>query len=217
MEKSTDLQIEIQSIEDPLVRINMVRDKEGFMPESLRELNEVFDMGSKTDRLGGAARHMNDILLHQKHSLTDDPTRAVRSVAREYVGYYESAVYETEKLELVNQELKLTDNPELKLNLVFSLEDVGLAAMLRFMDFNTALTHEVENNPLVVDYTKEPKPKTVIYIQQKLQSLRVGDIRRIVPRAIEDQEMRSIYWHNRLEECVNHSAARLIVKEALRS
>jgi hypothetical protein len=213
-------QLDPPIIDDPFVRLIMVRDREQFLPVNLNELTEALSLGSYPARQGGAARHLNEILLHQKKAETDDPNRAVRSVATEYVSYYRSAKLGAEQLTVLSEDVREVYNPNLSLDMALGLDHVGLAGMVRFMDLRKVASQQYvkdgEINPLLIDYTDQRRVNTMRYIANILKNLRIGDIRSIVPLSLEDQKHRSNFWHERLVESSRHATARPIVERALK-
>ncbi|HEY5268415.1 MAG TPA: hypothetical protein VII94_04750 [Candidatus Saccharimonadales bacterium] len=221
MEQNHDSSSELTVIDDPFVKLAMVQGKEGFLPVSLHELREALELGSNYPaKQGGAARHLNEILLHQKRADTDDPGRAVRSVANKYVSYYYSSKLLTEQLSDLSDEVREIDNPHLSLEITLGLDRIGLAGMVRFMDlrrvvFKQAVKNQ-EINPLLTDYIDSPKVETAHYIASVLKDLRVGNIRDVVVLSVKDQENRSKFWRERLVESARHATAKPIVMRALK-
>ena len=216
MEQSPELSV----IREPLVKLALVYDTENFLPVSRRELNEAFALGSFSPKQGGAAGHLNEILRHQIPANTDDPNRAVRSVANEYVGYYRSAILATEQLNSLAEDIHGLDNPNASLGLRLRLDHIGLAGMIRFMDLRKVVDRQEirdgEINPLSIDYTDAPTVDTLRYIANILKNLRVGSVKTVVQLAVEDQINRGNFWHERLVESTRHATARPIVERALK-
>jgi hypothetical protein len=222
MPKNAETELDPPIIDDTLLRLNMVQQRDGFFPTSLSELTEALELGNKQDRIGGTARHLNDALLHKKKKgvKTDDPNAVVRRLAHDYVDYYQSAKQTTEYLKLLDVEVKEIDNPYLSLEITLGLDHLGLAGMVRYMDLrrivSDGLVKDAELNPLKTDYTKEPTPATLHYIANMLKDLRIKSARYWVPLSLQDQQNRSDFWHQCLVESVSHNTAKPIVMPALK-
>jgi hypothetical protein len=167
---------------------------------------------------GGAARHLNEILRHQKAADTDDPTRAVRMVAQEYVGYFRAAAKDTADLGLFDRDLHEQDNPRLTLASAFGVENPGIAGLVRFIDLRKKVTGrstEVDIDPLRTDYTFQPSAETLDYVASRARELKIGAIRPVAEGAFTDQNNRRIYWHGKLSESRRHNLARPIVNAVI--
>ena len=221
MERNHYPSSELTVINDPFVKLAMVQGKEGFLPVNLHELREALELGSNYPvKQGGTARHLNEILLHQKRADTDDPGRAVRSVANKYVSYYSSSKLLAKQLSSLSDEVREIDNPHLSLGITLGLDYIGLAGMVRFMDLSRVVSQQVvkdeEINPLLTDYIDSPKIETAHYIAGVLKDLRVGDIKNVITLSVKDQENRSKFWRERLVESARHATAKPIVMRALK-
>jgi hypothetical protein len=182
MERFPETPQDLSILNEPFVRLALVESRESFLPVSRRELNEAFALGSFSTKQGGTARHLNEILLHQQRVNTDDPNRAVRSVANEYVSYYRSAKSTTNQLSSLADDVHELDNPNLSLKITLGLDHIGLAGMIRYIDLKSVVSRqevsEGEINPLLIDYTNRPTLDTMSYIANTLKNLRVGNIKK---------------------------------------
>jgi len=223
MSKNQETKLDPPIVDDPLVRLSLIQQRDGFFAVSLGEITEALVLGSYGPKGGGAAKHLNDILVHQmKENVNiEDPTSTVRSIAREYVNYHETSKKTVEDLTKLLIDVKEIDNPHLSLEMAIGLNHLGLAGLVRFMDLKRLVSaktiKEDEINPLSIDYTDEPKLETFLYIEGKLKDMNIKSIRNLVPKSLQDQQNRYNFWHQRLVESSWHMSARPIVMEALKN
>lgn len=98
-------------------RIILLNDVAGFFPVTRPELHEAVNLVTFQDSPGKAARHLNEILIHQQKSSSDSPKKAVQSKTSEYVSYALQAQRDGAKLgnlatvvqEIYNPKLLLAD------------------------------------------------------------------------------------------------------------
>lgn len=190
---------------DRYQRLDMLpRLEGGFLPTSLAEQTDAVGLIAFADHKAGAAKHLHEVLLHQKAANTSDPLRAVRKKVRNWGGYARDARDATHDLEDLHQELREVDNPELRLDRVVQPTQKGLLPFLRFFDLmelrDTHRPDKIGYDPQKVQYSPENGALTGVFLPMALESWRVHQVRQELPSAIENEAHRSVFWLNRLVE-----------------
>lgn len=128
-------------------RMEIVYNAHGFLPFTKDELNDIVSIDAFPTKKGGAARGLNEVLLHQKKANTDNPEQAVRSKTEEFVWYAKQAHQDCKELLELNHQFREMLNPSL--TLADYLEDIaideqtaslaglaGVHQLVRFLDLN---------------------------------------------------------------------------------
>lgn len=89
----------------PYERIAVVRNEAGFFASSSRELNLALGAIEHRDEPGGFGHYLNDVLIHQQKSVSDNPERALRSIVEDIKGFGRSAAPTISILQLLTREL----------------------------------------------------------------------------------------------------------------
>ena len=204
---------------DRFDRLEMLDRVQGFLPTSPQEIVEATGLQSVIGRPGGAAKHLNEVAVHQKRAAKTDHNRALRSITRSYIGFAVDARQSVADLTDLQTELTEVLNPHLRLNRVFEPDQRGLLRFMRFFDLAT-ITDEMSKwaagyDPLKVPY-KADNPGIMFYLEQAMEQWRVHPVRARLPQAIASETNREKFWTERLEEVHDHyPILRSIVEEGL--
>lgn len=96
-------------------RIMLLHDVAGFFPLTKLELHEAVNLVTFQDTPGKAARHLNEVLIHQQKSTSDDPKKAVQSKTSEYASFAIQAQTDGIKLGRLSTVVQEIYNPKLLL------------------------------------------------------------------------------------------------------
>lgn len=193
----------------------------GFLPVTRAEQTEVMGLVAEIDRPGGAARHLNEVNLHQQKADTLDPLRAVRRIVREYGGYARDAQQASGQLTHLHQDLRDVLNPELHLDRVIEPTHPGVLPFLRFFDLMTLRDErridKIGYDPQKVSYTPDNGALVQVYVPWALESWTVHQVRGRLPEALENEAHRKAFWMERLVEVERHSPkqVRAVAKDEL--
>ncbi|RTK95094.1 hypothetical protein EKI60_01410 [Candidatus Saccharibacteria bacterium] len=217
-----------------LERMEVMRQDYGFMPTTRDELNAAIGLVGFETTPGGTARHLNEILLHQKRAVTNDPAQAVRSVTAEYDGFARRAQSDHQGLINLQGDVRELMNPRVSIG-----EDAGsnsaLRQLVRFMDLDAYTLTKGEVWPgfdplkkaarvrgkqgarMIVDRysASEMDEEVETHVRDVLAATTVGQTRVLVDRAVADQARRLDFWVSKLRESRNHGIARPIADRAL--
>lgn len=212
-------------------RLAVVKDTAGFLPTTRGELTEAMSLLSFQEVPGGAAAHLNEILLHQKRSASVDPQAAVRSVTNQYAGYARKARYDLTALTTLREELEeSTGNPLTSVKEAGAV--TGLGQLARYKDITSLagardpdkfpfppLYNGADNKRNAFDpYTAaQPDPLARERIVTVARAERLWHGRALVRGAIEDQQARFSFWVDRLQEARQHGAAKPVAAVALQN
>lgn len=222
-----------------LERLDVVERTLGFLPTTHDELNDVVGLVAFSGVPGKAARHLNEILLHQHKADTDQPEQAVRSKVAEFEGFAISAQRDYEQLGILRTEVAEMMSPTVPITEDLERESGdlrGLTQLVRFVDLRTFLQSGGAKRPLydpfkkaarergpkggrrIVDVYSVESPDDAMTerIEQVLQGITVKQARHLVGEAVADQQVRRDFWIDRLVECKSHLLARPIAERALR-
>ena len=199
-------------------------------------------MQSYSQRRGGAAAHLNEILRNQTklkeeyeegarqmsqllytecEPMVDiDPPAAVRAVVWQYSGWYGDAALAHNALIELDEAMRDIPNTLLNVREVGSQYSLGLAYLARYHALMRGAYHQPEdpeNNPYKkIFLSDDTNPGNETSDTQKvLDGITVGQTRLLIPDAIRDQQNRFDYWENALYSSRQHLAARHIAKNAL--
>ena len=208
-------------------RLRTIRDIHGFMPTSKTEINGAFGLLPFMETPGGAAKHLNEILLHQKKARTDTPDAAVRSVTREYAGYAAKARADGSNLVYLRQELAdLDDASNLKTLQSVGIQ-TGLPQFVRYYDLSrlandgtvvvSPFTKRSDGKASALDPYTAPQPtkEMKLHMDKVAATTRVWDARKVVEGMISDQHNRFGFWTARLREARAHTLAAPVATAAL--
>lgn len=189
---------------DAHVRMQAVHEAYTFMPHTYDELHEVTSINSFDPRRGGVAQHLNEVLLHQKRAITNDPAQGVRSKVEEYVSYASQAHQDSFELLALNDRLSGMLNPNLLLidyvEDELSVEELpataGVYQLIRHMELDyyrqsgdstnlgfdilkkhTRLRGEDGEREIVDVFTVAGSLEAGNHVAERLKTLRIADIR----------------------------------------
>jgi hypothetical protein len=177
-----------------------------FLSASLEEQTEVMGLQSVISTPAGAAKHMQEVVLHQNRANTNDPTRAAKKITRSYVEYAIDA--QQRAGELVTLREALTDaNPELLVNRVVDAQQPGVLAFLRYFDLSAlrdgVKIDKIGYDPQKVDYSTG-NGGIMVYADWAVESWRVHQVRKRLPEAATSEANRLSFWLERLVEIEKH-------------
>lgn len=203
---------------DRYQRIDTIEYVEGFLAATKEEQNEAMTLIDEIGRPGGAARHLREVVIHQKKAQTGDPQAALRKLTRNYIGYAGDALRSTHELEALQATLEDV-NPELILDRVISAEQPGLLAFMRDYDLallrQTGRPDKIGYDPQKVEYRLD-NPGIMVFAQLAVESWRVHQVRKRLPEATGHEAKRGQFWLERLDEVKRHYPyLRPIVHEGL--
>jgi hypothetical protein len=210
-------------------RLDITHRVAGFLPTTHRELNETMTLLDYIGKPSGTAAHLNEILIHQKKSVSEDPAAAVRSITNEYAGYIAKARMDKTQLGLFGDEIRLqrtTPSRTVNLEALHS----GLGQFARFVDLRAFAAKiggaALPANPLRAAQSGKntsrdrytvtiPDPEMRDRILAVVGKTPQKKAAAITAAAVVDQTNRIAFWTARLQESRRHMAARPIAYEAL--
>lgn len=200
-------------------RAGLILYSKKFIPENNREINEAFSLIGFRAKPSGVASHLNQILLHQRRANTDQPLAAVKSVAREYAGYYNLARARLENFTRLNVALRGIENRNEYIHNKESIKPYFFD-LVRFIDLTAAVGEQIvpENvnlNPFSNQYKISDNLELNEHIDLMTQKIRVHEVKHIARDAIYDQNNRITFWRDILVESANHLGAKAIALSAL--
>ena len=194
-----------QPFDNAFERLEAFHGATHFFPGSYRELSEglvLLDTNYSVKR-GGAARHLNDILLHQKNETqSEDPGKAVIAVTQEYGAYFRLAQRSYNYLINLGEEVeKASDSVKPTLSLANAVgSNAGFGDLVHFVDLRRLAMDqsiaEGEIDPLGNEYLTNPTPMVKDYIAKSARKLRMKDVRSLMPLSIADQLARARFCKN---------------------
>ncbi len=217
----------------------------GFLAPTSGELNRAFSVVPFIDSVAGAARHLNEVLLHQrKNSKVTDPAGAIRSIVRDMGRYYldaqersavTGAFASTENV--INPTLspsELDENTSLFLAQTIR-QQLELERSLREED-RAALAPEAQllvgGGDVVLGSTlgqvalfhevdgvfctgDEHARKAELLCEFASRDMTAGSMKEVAARAHTMHLAREEFWRKRLEESGSHTAVSGQVKQIL--
>lgn len=202
-----------------LDRLEMVHGELGFIPHSMSELNYAMLGLDNRDVPGGYARHLNEVLLHQKKSISEDPTAALRSIVRKVKGFASTVRGDKTMLLQIQEELQdsLGVHNFLELNSLHNLSKWrdqpstkrGLGLISREILVGQALQDKTMPN---LDQVADEDA-----IEHVLGSIRVYEASNAITSAIEHSDARFAFWVECLESAKDHTVVRPLAFQALAS
>ena len=218
-QEKTVPEIRTEMFDNPIIRLQYINYEHGFVPESKKELNEVFTLIGYSTQTGKAAKHLNDILRHQINNGVEEPIRAVRSVASKYVSYFFSANQSIDDYKKISRELNLVDGHQR----MSSREKIKplWPSIVRLVDLDLILSQSnLPGSDEIhtyngTDYLHPENKDVAEKIYQTMRSTKVSKARRLAKIAIETQNRRRLFWLEICKQSMDHYGARPIVREAL--
>ncbi|MEI7683176.1 MAG: hypothetical protein WCJ24_02660 [Candidatus Saccharibacteria bacterium] len=179
---------------------------DGFLPTTLSEQTEVMGLQSVIDRPYGVAKHLAEVVIHQKAANTKDPLSAARKIVRNYIDYAADAQQRVGELDSL--QTTLTDvNPELLLSRVVDASQPGILAFLRFFDLSALRDGfkdtKIGYDPQRVNYSLE-NGGIMVFADMAVNSWRVNQVRKRMPEATTNEQNRMSFWLERLVEVDKH-------------
>lgn len=212
--------------DNPIIRLQFISYEHGFTPESKRELGETFTLlGYNSIPLGynsipgKAAKHLNNVLRHQIKHGVEEPLRAVRSIAREYVSYLITSYKSIEYYQEMSLKLASMDGGRRMTSVEATRPYWPIAAKL--IDLDNLLEREQfpENDEIHIyngiDYFSSEDDLVLEKINQTMHHTRISKARRLANLAIDRQIRRNSFWTDVCQQSMDHYGARPIVKEGL--
>ncbi len=211
--------IKTDMFDNPIIRLQFINYEHGFVPESKRELSEVFTLIGYSTQTGKAARHLNHVLRHQINNGVEEPLRAVRSIAREYVSYLVTSRQSVVGYKNISRVLDSMDGQKRVSNKEISrpfwpdiTKLVDLDSLLERREMPQTDEIHVYNG---IDYTNPISEAVSEKIFQTMHSTRISKARRLARVAIETQTRRSVFWLEICKQSMDHYGARPIVRDAI--
>ncbi len=196
---------------DRFERLDTLERIEGFMPTSQTEQVETLGLQSVIGSPGGTAKHLAEVIIHQKEAGVEDHGAAARKITRNYIEWALDAKTSVESLALLGHSLEEA-NPELILDRVVEPSSPGILEFLRYFDLGllreTRDIRKVGYDPQKVAYKKE-NGGIMVFAELAVSTWRVHQVRKRLPDAIDDQNARFIFFAQRLVEVRDHSDKRL--------
>lgn len=218
-----------------LERLEVMNETQGFLPTTRDELNTATAVVAFDDIPGKTARHLNDVLQHQRKARTDMPEQAVRSITAEFAGFAQRARSDHQGLANLQEDIRLLDYPFASLS-----EEIGdnraVRQLVRFVDLQAytksagqespgfdvlkraARVRGLESARTIIDVysVDELDPAVKTHIDEVLAGITVGRSRELVAKAVAEQQKRLEFWIKHLQQSRQHSLARPIAERALR-
>ena len=236
MEQSKNIPIEAEptSMNEPEERLVMTQAGENFHACTSRELSRILSLHEYQTVPGKTATFLQTIYRDQKGILRKrkdaavktgveviefDTMGAVRSVAREFIGYYKSSRTTLMNLGFLAIDLADFTNPAAKIEKTVKVDHIGLAELFRYIDLSRVVSDQADTEGRIASlsklYVDNPSDEIRAYNEFRASGLNVGQVRETLPLAIEDQKNRNRYWYDRLIEGMLHGAAKPLIEEAL--
>lgn len=86
-------------------RFHVVSDEGKFRPQSSRELNLALGAVEHRESVGGFAKYLNEVLIHQIHSTSEDPQAALRKIISEIKSFAKASKTELYLMTMLKNEL----------------------------------------------------------------------------------------------------------------
>lgn len=203
---------------DRYQRIEEISREQGFLPVTKPEQVEAMGLQSFDPKIGGAAKHIAEVVKKQIRTNMDDPMRTARKLTRNYIDYAKDANISSRELTQLSEAIEEA-NPELVMDRVIAPEQPGLRKFLRFYDLSilrdTKSFKSIGYDPQLVDYGEE-NGGLIFYIGEAIASWRVHQVRRRLPEARDAEANRFIFWTSKLTELdKGYPALRSIVRQGL--
>jgi len=190
---------------DRFERIEAIDYVSGFLPVSKPEQVEALSLQNFPEKVGGAAKHLAEVVLRQKSQKVDDPLRAAKKLTRNYIDYALDAQNSADKLGRFAEVLDEVMNPELRLSVVLEndIRQPGLIPYKRFVDLsklkNEGSYSKMDYDPQKVKYTPE-NGGLDYYLMVDTEEWRVGGVKRVLPEAQASESNRQAFWMSKLVE-----------------
>lgn len=207
-------------------RLTTVHEELGFYPTSLNELSRSHMLLGFRDQVGGAAKHVAEVVTHQSRDTvkTDDPVAAARSLISSFAAYARRA--RTDRSVLLGLQKELADSSAPQLSGANGIAITGRGQIVRYLDVKD-FAEQGEGEPPLADSTVKagfdsyiatnPSRELRKHISAVLSRKRLGEIRGVLPAAIEDQRARQTFWIQCLMDVVQHyPVLRAQASEAIR-
>jgi hypothetical protein len=176
----------------------------GFLPVTTQETTEAISLVAFRNKLGGAAKHLAEVVTHQRKAGVQDPMSAARSKTRSYIEYAEDAKSAAHDLQLLQTELDEVLNPELRINRVLESNQTGLLPFFRWSSINEfvalqGVSKEFPYDPQQLDYSPNNGGITY-YLDLATEKWSVHQVRQHLPDAIVNESNRLQFWTQSLEK-----------------
>lgn len=184
-------------------RIEVISRVEGFLPATKDEQVEALGLQSFPECIGGAAKHLAEVVVRQRSANTDDPMRAARKITRNYIDYAKDAQQSGQALQTLEVDLEEVFNPELRMELVVTPEHVGLRPFLRFFDLSILKDDKdfraIGYDPQRVSYATD-NGGLIPFLLEALDIWTVKQVKGRLPEAIGAEGNRLDFWTRKLGE-----------------
>ena len=184
-----------------------------FHATSTEELNRAFVLIPLIGEPGGAGRHLNEVLQHQKSHKVDQPERAVFSIVRSMGEYYRDAQTKKSLTHELIDNLKHV-NPELAPTLVADeIKDTdSLQSLHEYIDVKKAAYEQDRRLPISkavqveeVDTEIVIPAASVDYMQLfETQGYVVKDLKELATATNYMHTNREVFWRNMLMSSRSH-------------
>lgn len=208
----------IPTISNTYERQEIISDVAGYYAPSARELSEALAVVSCRDSLG-VQQHFQEIFRRQQLNRVKKPENAIISVTREYLSYYRSAGSIANHLGALALDVNEIMNPNI--SLVDEIDKIypKHRAFIRYVDLKNAYS----------DYSEEELQREVLaraylsnnvsidqYVLERLASIKIKHVRKLIPESIKDQKNRSGFWLDTLKRLRANQIAGPIIRSSLR-
>lgn len=205
----------------PIERVDTIIRQVGFLPGSSRELNLALGALENRESAGKFGRYLNEVLIHQRRSTSEDPQAALRKIVGELRGYAEQARANSGLTHSLISEL---DDPMMivggNLRSVGSTgafddwqHQGGVRRILRQAGRMQVLQRTLMSDEAqLVDLSQLPDDKETAEL---LSKTRVGEMDHILQTFAAMETARQSFWIETLRESRSHLVARPIANAAL--
>lgn len=197
-------------------RLQTVIELDKFIPQSNRELNLAVGQIENREKPLGFARYLNEVLLHQKKSVSEDPEAALRKIIAEIAGFIDSSVGNITSLELLIQDDLGSEQLETVRNSLGSADWRAQPMTRRALDLITRqlrvreqLADDEEGKRIDVGRSDDDE------IAEVCKSMRRHEAVRAAKAIIEQQRARSEFWRQALRDSRLHMVTQPLAAKAL--
>lgn len=178
---------------DQRQRLVDIRESMGIVPAAQEEITEIIGVRSFPDRIGGAAKHLAEVVKHQTGANTNDKHRAARKIIRSWGDWAIDAEENADALSQLDTYLSDIDNKKLLLDRVISKDTAGAVEFLRHRHMEEFTKNGyIKNfgfNPLKIAY-KTSNPGITPFVDMMLDKWNVLDVVKLLPADIAREKNR---------------------------
>lgn len=197
----------------PHERLAIVRSEGGFFAHSARELNLALGAIENSDpKRGGFGRYLNEVLIHQSKSISDDPPAALRSIVNEIKQFAQDSRGSASMAALLRRELP--DGQLTALDKSDSLrgwrQQGSTGRGLKVVARRSRLARMDQDE--APDYTVSSED-----IEAMLETMRRYEAEASIGSIIEEERYRFDFWVETLKSAQSHMAVTAMVRSAIKS